>query len=240
MDKNKVLGKQSGDFLYRACIFDLDGTLADTLESIAYFSNRTLEQFGYPAIPVPDYKTIVGDGADMQVRRMLDRTAGQGVWDEEEFRKVRAVYGDMYASDPTRLLKNYDGMPGTVQALKDAGIRTAVFSNKPHEWVTAIIASLFPKGSFDACRGQTPEVPRKPAPDGALLLAKELGVSPAQCLYIGDTDTDMKTGAAAGMDTVGALWGFRTRAELEENGAHYLAERPEQVAEIAACGNATR
>ena len=226
--------------MYLACIFDLDGTLADTLDSIAYFSNRALEQCGYPAIPAPDYKTIVGDGADMQVRRMLNRVAGEGGWSEADFHKVRTVYGGLYASDPTRLLKNYGGMPETVKKLKASGIRTAVLSNKPHAWVTAIIASLFPEGSFDACRGQTPDVPRKPAPDGALLLAQELGVNPAQCLYIGDTNTDMKTGAAAGMDTVGVLWGFRTRAELEENGAHYLAEKPEQVAEIAAAGYGTR
>lgn len=223
--------------MYSACIFDLDGTLANTLESIAYFSNRALEQCGYAAIPVQDYRNIVGDGADMQVRRMLDRTAGKDAWTEEDFRKVREVYGGLYGADPTHLLKNYEGMPETVRRLGEAGIRSAVLSNKPHAWVTAIIAYLFPQGSFSACYGQRQGVPRKPAPDGALLIAKELGLSPTQCLYIGDTNTDMKTGSAAGMDTVGAVWGFRTRAELEENGAHYLAEKPEQVAEIAVGGN---
>jgi phosphoglycolate phosphatase len=154
------------------------GHWRNTLESIAYFSNRALEQCGYPTIPVQDYKTIVGDGADMQVRRMLDRTAGKGAWSEEDFQKVRTVYGGLYASDPTYLLKNYGGMPQTVRELKTAGIKTAVLSNKPHEWVTAIIAHLFPEGSFDACYGQRPQVPRKPAPDGALLIAEEIGVAP--------------------------------------------------------------
>jgi phosphoglycolate phosphatase len=219
--------------LYLACIFDLDGTLANTLESIAYFSNRALEECGYPTIPVQDYKTIVGDGADMQVRRMMDSAAGSGAWTEEDFRRVRTVYGDLYASNPTYLLKNYVGMPQTIRRLKDAGLRTAVLSNKPHEWVTAIIAHLFPEGSFDVCLGQTPGIPRKPAPDGALLVADKLGMEPAQCLYVGDTNTDMKTGAAAGMDTAGAVWGFRTREELERNGARYLAEKPERIAEIA-------
>lgn len=236
----RVLLKRLGDFLYLACIFDLDGTLVDTLESIAYFSNRALEQCGYPVIPVPDYKTIVGDGADMQVRRMMNRVAGESGWTEAEFQKVRTIYGGLYAADPTHLLKNYAGMPETVKKLKASGIRTAVLSNKPHDWVTAIIAYLFPEGSFDFCQGQTPEIPRKPAPDGALLLAEKLGVTPRQCLYIGDTNTDMKTGAAAGMDTVGAIWGFRTRAELEENGARYLAERPEQVADIVVGGKVMR
>lgn len=223
--------------MYPACIFDLDGTLANTLESIAYFSNRALEQCGYSAIPVPDYKTIVGDGADMQVRRMLNRTAGKDAWTEEDFHKVRTVYGGLYGSNPTYLLKNYDGMPETIRRLESAGVRTAVLSNKPHEWVTAIVGRLFPEAAFGACYGQRPGVPRKPAPDGALLIAKEFGLSPAQILYIGDTNTDMKTGRAAGMDTVGALWGFRTRAELTQNGARYLAEKPGQVAEIAIGGN---
>ncbi len=226
--------------MYLACIFDLDGTLANTLESIAYFSNLALQQCGYQTIPAPDYKTIVGDGADMQVRRMLDRTAGKGGWTEADFRRVRTVYGGLYGAEPTRLLKNYGGMPETVRKLKAAGIRTAVLSNKPHAWVTAIVAFLFPEGSFDFCLGQTQEIPRKPAPDGALLVARKLGADPARCLYVGDTDTDMKTGAAAGMDTVGAVWGFRTRAELEANGARYLAEKPEQIVEIAAGGRGTR
>lgn len=220
--------------MYLACIFDLDGTLANTLDSIAYFSNKALQQCGYPTIPTEDYKTIVGDGADMQVHRMLDRVAENGTYSEEEFHKVRMIYGDLYASDPTYLLKNYAGMPQTIQQLKSAGIQTAVLSNKPHEWVTAIIGFLFPSGSFDACYGQRPQVPRKPSPKGALLIADELGVSPAECLYIGDTNTDMKTGAAAGMDTAGVLWGFRTRAELMENHAKYLAETPEQISQIAA------
>lgn len=219
--------------MYLACIFDLDGTLADTLDSIAYFSNKALRECGYSAIPPEDYKTIVGDGADMQVHRMLDRVAGKGAYAEDDFNKVRAVYGKLYASNPTYLLKNYAGMPQTVQKLKAGGIKTAVLSNKPHEWVTAIIGSLFPAGSFQACYGQRPNVPRKPSPTGALLIAEELGVFPRDCLYIGDTNTDMKTGSAAGMDTAGALWGFRTRQELAENHAKFLLEKPEQIYQIA-------
>lgn len=225
--------------MYLACIFDLDGTLANTLDSIAYFSNKALQECGYPTIPSEAYKTIVGDGADMQVHRMLDRVAGKGAYSENDFQKVRTVYGGLYASDPTYLLKNYAGMPQTIQKLKTAGIKTAVLSNKPHEWVTAIIGTLFPAGSFQACYGQRPGVPRKPSPKGALLIAEELGVSPCDCLYIGDTNTDMKTGSAAGMNTAGALWGFRTRQELEENHAKYLLEKPEQIYQIAA-GNGVR
>jgi phosphoglycolate phosphatase len=218
--------------LYQACIFDLDGTLANTLRSIAYFSNLALNRCGCAAIPEADYKSIVGDGADTQVRRMLARVAPGA--SEEDFRRVRVLYGELYAAEPTRLLEHYPGMPETVAALKAAGIRAAVFSNKPESWVRAIVSFLFPEGSFAECRGQRPGVPLKPAPDGALAIASDFGLDPRQVLYIGDTNTDMKTGRAAGMDTAGALWGFRTREELAENGAVYLAARPENIAEIAA------
>ena len=220
--------------MYLACIFDLDGTLANTLESIAYFSNEALKKCGYPVIPVDDYKTIVGDGADMQVRRMLNRVVGENAWSQDDFQKLRTIYGGLYGADPTRLLKNYDGMPQTIRRLKESGVKTAVLSNKPHEWVTAIIADLFPEGSFDACYGQRPGVPRKPSPQGALLIADELQIEPKDFLYIGDTNTDMKTGAAAGMDTVGVLWGFRDEKELKENHAKFIIERPEQIYKIAA------
>ncbi|HCW80562.1 MAG TPA: HAD family hydrolase [Ruminococcaceae bacterium] len=222
--------------MYRACIFDLDGTLAYTLDSIAYFSNKALEKCGYRAIPVEDYKVIVGDGADMQVRRMLDSTAGKGAWTEEDFHRVREIYGNLYGSNPTYLLKNYSGMPQTLQRLKAAGIKAAVLSNKPDAWVAVIIESLFPAGTFDICCGQRQDIPRKPSPKGALLIAEKLGVSPAQCLYIGDTNTDMKTGASAGMDTAGAVWGYRGRDELIANHAKYLADVPEKVADIAMSG----
>lgn len=220
--------------MYLACIFDLDGTLVNTLKSIAYFSNEALRQCGHPAIPTEQYKAIVGDGADMQVRRMLNLVLGENSFSESEFQKVRNIYGGLYAADPTRLAENYAGMPETIQSLKKKGLKTAVLSNKPHGWVTAIIGSLFPAGSFDLVYGQRPQVPRKPSPEGALLIAQELHVLPADCLYIGDTNTDMKTGKAAGMDTAGVLWGFRTKQELEQNGAVYLAEKPQDLCRLTA------
>ncbi|HBT90735.1 MAG TPA: HAD family hydrolase, partial [Ruminococcaceae bacterium] len=210
------------------------GTLANTLKSIAYFSNAALRRFGYRSIPAETYRTIVGDGADVQVHRMLDLVAGKGAYSEQDFKKVREVYGALYGAEPTRLLEPYAGMAETVRALKRLGVKTAVLSNKPHAWVTAIIDFLFPRGSFDRCYGQQPGIPRKPSPAGALRIARELGVSPRECLYIGDTNTDMKTGAAAGMDTAGALWGFRDRRELQENHAVYILEKPEEIVRLAA------
>lgn len=215
--------------MYSACIFDLDGTLLNTLNSIAYFSNVALEDCGYPVIPPADYKSIVGDGAAMQLHRMLDRIAGEGRYTEEEFARLRERYTGLYAARPTYKTEHYAGMEETLRRLKEMGVKTAVLSNKPHAWVTDIISGMFPDGTFDLCFGQRDGVPRKPAPDGALQIARTFGLEPRSVLYIGDTNTDMKTGAAAGMDTAGALWGFRTRGELEENHAVYLLEKPQDI-----------
>jgi phosphoglycolate phosphatase len=224
---------KTGDFLYRACIFDLDGTLVNTLRSIAYFSNEALRECGYRTIPEETYRMIVGDGADVQVRRMLDRSAGKGDYSEADFQQVRSVYGNLYGGNPTYLAAHYPGMPETIRRLKAAGLKTAVFSNKPDEWAKAIIGSLFPQGSFDCCYGKRPGIPRKPSPEGVQRITRELGVEPNRCLYLGDTNTDMKTGAAAGMDTAGVLWGFRTRRELEDNHAKYILEKPKEILPVA-------
>lgn len=218
--------------MYRACIFDLDGTLANTLYSIADFSNRALKACGYPAIAPEDYRRIVGDGADTQMRRMLTRV--RGTYTEEELSRLRAVYDGYYAADPTHLIEPYGGMDDTLHRLHAQGIKLAVLSNKPHAWTAAIMQSLFGDGLFNRCYGQQPGIPKKPAPDGALRIAKELDVPPAACLYVGDTNTDMKTGAAAGMDTAGAAWGFRGRQELEENHAVYIVEKPTDLLPLIA------
>lgn len=225
---------RQGDNLYTACIFDLDGTLANTLNSIAFFANRALENCGYRPIDVNEYRYLVGNGANRLMHRMLDLACGEGNYSEQEVERLRKVYDDLYESDPTYIVTNYSGMHEAVAALRRQGIRLAVLSNKPHNCTAAIVGALFQNGTFDLCYGQRPQVARKPSPQGALLIAQELGVKPETCLYIGDTNTDMQTGAAAGMDTVGVLWGFRDRRELEENHAEYIIEKPEEIVEIVA------
>ena len=220
--------------MYKACIFDLDGTLVDTLNSIAYFANSALKKCGYKEIEVQEYRYLVGNGADLLMRRMLNTVCGEGQYTEDEVRNLRATYDQLYESDPTNRVTNYDGMANTVESLREKGIKLAVLSNKPHNCTSAIVAALFEPGTFEVCYGQKPDVARKPSPEGALLIAKELKVAPNECLYIGDTNTDMKTGAAAGMDTAGVLWGFRTRRELEENHANYVLENPTEIEEIVA------
>lgn len=215
--------------MYRACIFDLDGTLANTLYSIAFFSNQALKKCGYPPIPEENYRKIVGDGADTQIRRMLTAVSGGRTFTEREAEVLKGVYSSLYESDPTHLIREYPGMRETVAELKTAGFATAVLSNKPDAWTRAIVFSLFPEESFDLCFGQRPGVPRKPAPEGALSIAEKFRLPPKEILYIGDTNTDMRTGSNAGMDTAGAVWGFRGRRELEENGAVYLLKTPMEI-----------
>ena len=203
--------------------------MANTLYSIASFSNRALRQCGYPEIPEEDYRRIVGDGADMQIRRMLTAVSGGRPFTEEEAAALKRVYSSLYESDPVYLVREYPGMRETLAALKAAGIATAVLSNKPESWTQAIVSSLFPSGSFELCFGQRPGLPRKPSPVGALRITEAFHLRPKEILYVGDTNTDMKTGAGAGMDTAGALWGFRDRRELEESGAVWLLKAPAEI-----------
>lgn len=230
MTENKVIR------LYKACIFDLDGTLANTLRSITYFCNEALRRSGYPPFTEEEYRYMVGNGADRLVHRMLTAAGGEGNDTPEKVASLRKIYDGLYESKPEYLVTNYPGMQETVAALRQKGLPLNVLSNKPHNCTAAVIDFLFPAGTFAVCLGQRAGIARKPSPQGALLIAETIGVSPQECLYLGDTDTDMKTGAAAGMDTVGVLWGFRTRRELVENHAVYLAEKPEDILAIVARG----
>ena len=216
--------------MMRACIFDMDGTIADTLASIAGFGNEALTACGYQPIPVQEYRTLVGNGADTLMRRMLTFTAGS--FTEEDVARVRAVYDKAYGSDPMRQVTEYAGMRQTLLYMKEQGLKLAVFSNKPDDMTQQVAQHLYP-GLFHAVRGQQDGIPLKPSPEGALLLAKELGVSPKECLYVGDTWVDMETGKNAGMETAGVLWGFRDREELEKAGACHIVSQPEELRVLA-------
>ncbi len=205
---------------YKACIFDLDGTLADTLNSIAYFGNGALNAFGLPSIDPGEYKLLVGNGADLLVRRMLARVGAK--LGEDEIRSFRAEYDRRYESEPMRLVTAYPGMQDLLSRLKSKGVKLGVLSNKPDNMTREIVSRLY--GDLPgAVHGQLPNVPVKPDPAAVLALAKELGVYPGEVLYIGDSGVDMDTAKNAGMDSCGVLWGFRTREELLEHGAKYLA-----------------
>lgn len=205
---------------YRACIFDLDGTLADTLASIAGFVNDTLAVFSLPPIPVEEYRMLVGNGADLLVRRAIARAGGH--FTEEQVRAFRAEYDRRYAAEPLRQVTVYPGLRALLAQLKQKNIRLGVVSNKPDDMTNCIVRALY--GDLpDQVRGQREGVPVKPDPAAILAMAADFFLAPAQVLYIGDSAVDMDAARNAGMDGCGVLWGFRTREELEAHGAICLA-----------------
>lgn len=210
----------------KAVIFDLDGTLADTLESIQYCANYAIGTCGYPEIPLEKYKVFVGDGADTLIRRCLTYS---GDLEGEHYEKAFLRYQLFFKDNCMHNVKPYDGIVEMLDSLKQAGIKLAVFSNKPHERTINVVESLFGKGYFDEILGQTEKRPKKPNPSGVFYLAEKLGVSLEEIAYVGDTSTDMKTGKGAEVWTIGVLWGFRDRAELEKYKADIIVEKPSEI-----------
>lgn len=215
--------------MIKACIFDLDGTLADTLESMAVSGNLVLKQFSLKELPKENYKYYCGDGARMLVERIL-KDGGDPKLTLLE--KAEPLYREIFSGHSMDSVKPYDGIVKTLEAFRGKGVKLGVCSNKPHEAAVKVVGDLF-GDTFETVLGQREGVARKPAPDAPLAIADILGAAPEECMYIGDTGTDMLTGKAAGMFTVGALWGFRGREELVKNGADALAETPEDLIRIS-------
>ncbi|MCB5475936.1 MAG: HAD family hydrolase [Blautia sp.] len=211
--------------MIKACIFDLDGTLADTLESMAYVANQIMEKFSLKSQPTDNFRYYSGEGADMLIRRCL---IDAGDPELAHYEEVRALYRRKFDEDPLYKVVPYKDMPETVKELKAQGLKLAVCSNKPHIAANKVVKAMY-GDIFDEVMGQQEGIRRKPAPDGPLKIAEDFGVKPGECMYIGDTKTDMLTGKAAGMYTVGALWGFRDREELESNGADVVAGGPKDL-----------
>ena len=210
----------------KAVIFDLDGTLSDSIVSIAYCANRALTAYGLQTFDTDRYKYFVGDGAAELIRRTLraQETDRMDLYDQ-----VKERYDKLFAVDCMYQVKPYAGIPRLLSALKERGIRSAVLSNKPHSNTCKVIHDLFGDGVFDVVQGQTPEIRKKPSPDGVFLIAEKMGISVDELLYVGDTNTDMQTGKNAGAFTVGVLWGFRDRRELEENHADAIIAEPMEL-----------
>jgi len=207
----------------RSVLFDLDGTLADSLADLATATNGALAQLGCPTHPVERYRYMVGDGARELCARALP--ADKQSLQDEVLRRMRLHY-DRHCFDLTKL---YAGIPELISALAERRHRLAVLSNKPDDFTKRMIAHYFQPSPFALVRGQLPNVPLKPDPTAARQIAQELGIPPAHWLYLGDTNTDMRTARAAGMHAVGVLWGFRDRDELVESGAEHIVAKPEDV-----------
>ena len=214
----------------KMAIFDLDGTSANTLENLAYCANTVIAEFGIAPVEAERYRYFVGDGSRVQMQRLLAyRERYTGAEDDAFLEQVFSRYLAFLSEHCSEKVTIYDGLPEAIAELKEKDIVCVVFSNKPHKQACKVINDIYPEGTFAEVLGQSDDYPRKPDPAGALMLAERSGVKPEECLYIGDTNTDMLTGKAAGMYTIGVLWGFRDREELEKAGADAIISTPAEI-----------
>jgi len=207
---------------FEAILFDLDGTLLDTLGDLANSMNAVLEGRGFTQHEKDLYKQFVGDGMEMLVRRALPESH-RG---EQVVQACLLAMRKEYSVRWRETTRPYEGIPELLDALRVRRLRMAILSNKPDDFTREMVTALLTPWRFDAVVGARPEMPKKPDPTVALAIARDLGIPPARILYLGDSGTDMRTAVSGGMFPVGALWGFRAAAELEANGARVLISRP--------------
>ena len=211
----------------KGVLFDLDGTLLNTLDDLADAMNYVLQRLKCPVHPVEAYRYFVGDGVDMLVKRALPPDDGN----EKLFAKVKKEFLKRYQQYWNVKTKPYDGIGEMLDALQAENLFLAILSNKPHLITGEVVRHYFGTRHFITCMGYG-IFPKKPDPEGALYIAASMGIAPENCLYVGDTATDMRTAVAAGMPGVGVTWGFRDEKELRENGARWIVDKPSEVVAI--------
>lgn len=212
--------------MIKACIFDLDGTLTDTLDSLVFSVNATLEEMKLSPITREECRQFVGNGARRLMELALERNGRENL---DRIEEGMAVYSRIFDENCTYLVKPYEGILPMLQALKERGIKLAVLSNKPHRQTTKVVEEMFEKDVFDYAQGQMEEIPRKPDPAGVLYLLQQMGVEKEECLYIGDSEVDVLTGHNAGTKTISVLWGFRGKDVLEAAGAEEMIVHPDEL-----------
>jgi phosphoglycolate phosphatase len=207
---------------FQAAIFDLDGTLLDTLEDIGDSMNITLQKMGFPPHPMKAYRYLTGDGVHM----LAEKSLPQGRKDEMTLQACIKEFRAEYARRFFNKTRPYDEIPELLDELMSRKISLNILSNKLDEFAKLAADRMLSRWRFVYVLGARQDVPKKPDPAGALLIARKLGMDPAAFAYLGDTDTDMRTAVQAGMFPAGALWGFRDEKELREGGARELIRSP--------------
>lgn len=216
---------------FEAIVFDLDGTLLDTIEDIADSVNAALSSMGYPTHSTESYKMMVGEG----VRHLAVLALPESVRDDDRvidecMKRTGSEYSKLWNVNT----RPYDGIPELLDGLTERGIRMAILSNKPQEFTILNVQEMLRRWKFDAVVGARVGVPVKPDPTTAIEIADELGIEPRKFIYVGDSGVDMKTAIAAGMYPVGVLWGFRDEAELRRDGARSVMNSPVEILELIA------
>lgn len=214
---------------YSAMIFDLDGTLLDTLEDLTNAVNQALRECGYAEHTMEDVRGFVGDGIGMLIRRALPAEADV---DPEAYEMALQAFKSYYAQHNADATDPYPGIPALLKRLKAEGVRLAVVSNKNDANVKALCRGYFP-GLIDEAIGEQEGVSRKPAPDTMLRVMESFGLTPEDCLYIGDSDVDVKTACNAGVDLAAVTWGFRSEKCLRQAGAQRLFRSPKALGDWA-------
>ena len=206
-------------------VFDLDGTLINSLEDLADSANWMLMQHGFPTHPVDAYRYFVGDG----MRKLIERILPPEERNEKQIERCKAefiAYYTIHMEDKTVV---YPGMIELLKELKDRGLKIAVATNKVHIAVAPLMAKYFPGIRFDSMIGQREGIPVKPHPQIMYDILKETSCQQSEALHVGDTATDMQLAHSAGVTPVGVLWGYRPLEELQEAGAKFIISRPEEL-----------
>lgn len=213
---------------YKAAIFDLDGTLIDSLADLADSANEMLASYGFPTHPVDPFRYFVGNGSRKLIERCLPESKqGDAAFVTEALAKYKACY----EKNLLHKTRPYDGIREMLQTMQQKGIPLGICTNKHQSAATAIVDTFFPAGTFMDNIGDRDGLPRKPDPQKVLLIASHMGVKPAEVAYFGDTSVDMDTAQNAGFLAVGVTWGFRPKEELEEHGAKVLLNHPQELFE---------
>lgn len=207
--------------MHKLAIFDLDGTLLNTIDDLAVACNHALRTNGFAEHPHDAYKLFVGNGVHNLVLRALPEDERNTAATEQ----VEAVFNEYYSAHAQDHTRPYDGIPEALRAIRDAGVKIAVLSNKPDAYTGVLVKQYFP-GLVDVAYGQREGVPIKPDPAAVYEIMNLLGFDARETVYIGDSGVDMQTGSNAGVKAIGVLWGFRTRNELETYGAAVLVDKP--------------
>jgi len=217
--------------MIKLIIFDLDGTLLNTIDDLADCANHVLQQNGYPVHEIEAYKYFVGNGVEMLLRRALPKNIPETAF--SEILKQFMNYYEIHKADKTA---PYEGMVETLEQLQDKGILLAVATNKPHELLPELMHYYFPSIKWAAVFGNRKNIPIKPHPQIvcdilAAVQQTTKKINKEEILYVGDTAVDMETAQNAGITKIGALWGFRTKEELEQAGADYIISCPQELSQ---------